>query len=74
MQHLLGNQLATIEGDVAAVETYAYVSERHEPRGPWTHWSEGATRYLDTFARGDGQWLLAARAVEGAYSRPPPPR
>ena len=44
------------------------------PRGPWTHWSEGATRYLDSLVRRDGRWLLAERAVEGAYSRPPPPR
>ena len=70
-QRLLGNQLVALEPDRAEVESYAYVSRRPDREGEWTHWSDGATRYLDTLVREGGHWRIAERRVEGAYTHVP---
>jgi SnoaL-like domain len=66
--HLLGIPLIDLREDTADVETYHLAVVRlvvdDEPR----HISIGG-RYLDTFTRRDGQWLIAHRAVVFDWSR-----
>jgi hypothetical protein len=58
---LLNNHVATVDGDVARAETYAYVGEP---------WHEGATVLVDHLERtGDG-WQVIDRQVTDTWRRP----
>lgn len=59
-QHLIGNILIEIEGDVAKAESYVLASHRVEqPDGPHDIVVWG--RYLDRFERRLGEWRIAHR-------------
>jgi hypothetical protein len=62
-RHFLNNQLVTIDGDEAAAQTYAYVTERR-PDGTQSPWSQGARRWVDRLRRVDGGWTIVNREVQ----------
>lgn len=63
-QHLMGNILIDIDGDVAHTESYfvAYHQPPRDDRGRVPMWVLGA-RYVDRFERRDGRWLIAHRVM-----------
>ena len=60
-QHMLGNITIEIDGDAANVETYyhAYERRRRASGEPYEMFVGG--RYLDKFARRDGEWRILHR-------------
>jgi len=61
--HHLGNILIDLDGDSAHAETYGVAYHSGEPPGD-VRWNYVAGfRYVDTFARRDGQWRIAARVT-----------
>ncbi len=62
-QHMLGNMLIELDGDEARAETYYHAYERRRrPSGdPYEMYVGG--RYLDRFARRDGEWRILHRTV-----------
>lgn len=61
IQHLLGNMLIELDGDVAQVETYFIAAYR--PKSDLDVVAMFGGRYLDRFERRDGAWLIGNRTV-----------
>lgn len=63
-QHLLGNILIEINGDIAHTESYvvAYHVPPPDTEGRTLMWVLGA-RYVDRFECRDGKWLIAHRVM-----------
>ena len=62
--HFLGTSLIEIDGDRAAMETYAMITHR-EGDGGAQEWMAGGSTYRDELARVDGRWVITERG-EGA--------
>jgi hypothetical protein len=60
--HHVTNTLIEVAGDVAAAETY-YLARHVLVRDGIETLLEGAGRYIDRFARREGQWRISARNV-----------
>ena len=63
-QHLFGNMLIELSGDAANVETYSQCFHRmpaDEERGAFD--VIVAVRYLDRFAKRDGEWRIESRMM-----------
>ena len=65
-KHLCLNTSVVVDGDAAdAVSDFVKIHPGPIVQGTERHWTiVGAGRYLDRFARVDGEWRLAARRVE----------
>jgi hypothetical protein len=59
-QHLIGNVLIELEGDVARVESYVFASHRVQ-QADGLHDIVVWGRYLDRFERRAGEWRIAHR-------------
>jgi propanediol dehydratase large subunit len=59
-QHILSNHTVSINGDVATAETYFTSVAKHEHNDQL---EQVGGRYLDTFAKRDGQWRILNRLV-----------
>ncbi len=72
-QHLTGNQLVEIDGDVAWHEAYTTAFHRFKPTeaAPALHWWL-RVRYQDRMERREGEWKIAERMVilDGQWKAP----
>jgi SnoaL-like domain len=66
--HLLGNMLIDIKGDVAHAETY-FIAYQRQHRDGKIYTRARAGRYLDQFERRDGRWRVLNRQVVDDWSR-----
>jgi ketosteroid isomerase-like protein len=60
--HLLGQQMVEVDGDDASGETYCMAHHVYEADGIRRD-RVMAIRYLDTYARIDGEWKIAQRRL-----------
>ena len=66
--HVLGEPLATIDGDTAELDTYAVVYQIGDKDKGQADLTLGI-RYRDTCARIDGQWLITHRRAATVWMR-----
>ncbi|GJF04200.1 nuclear transport factor 2 family protein [Pseudonocardia sp. D17] len=71
--HAVANELIELDGDTARVETYvfAYLWRATGDGGSAEALDVFAGRYVDLFARRDGQWRIASRTVVHDWSCTP---
>ncbi|MDI2131603.1 nuclear transport factor 2 family protein [Yinghuangia seranimata] len=62
-QHLVANQLATIDGDRAEAETYCTAHHIYEDEAGVRRDRVMAIRYVDTYARTPEGWRIATRTL-----------
>ena len=62
-QHMLGNIQIELDGDIARVETYYHAYERRRRASSIPYEMFVGGRYLDKFARRDGEWRILHRFV-----------
>lgn len=67
-QHVAGNVLIEVEGDIAYSECY-WVSFATEERDGTDYSRIRGARSIDRFERRDGEWRIAARRVVDSWSR-----
>lgn len=65
--HFLGTHLAEIDGDRAAIETYAMITHREDGESGVTEWMAGGSTYRDELDRVAGRWVITER---GERARP----
>jgi ketosteroid isomerase-like protein len=67
LEHLMGNQLVTIDGDAARAETYALAHHIYDRDGAQQEYVMGC-RYEDRLVRrADGRWEIAERIRHGDW-------
>jgi SnoaL-like domain len=72
-QHLMGNQLRSVDGDSAHTETYAVAHHFHDAAGEREALVMGV-RYVDDLVRvGDGRWVITGRRADPMWRRQSPP-
>jgi hypothetical protein len=67
-QHLLGQQLVEIDGDVARCESYGVATHRGGPGEPELDFTSGF-RYVDRMERRGGVWRIAERLAIRDWTR-----
>jgi hypothetical protein len=72
--HFNGQSTVTIDGDYATGESYAIAHHLFSAEGKRMIMT-ASLRYLDTFAKVDGSWYFAERALilDWSETRPSPP-
>lgn len=67
--HLMANILVEFDGDLARVETYAVAYHRLRLGESGAQDLSVGVRYVDRFARRDGEWRIANRVLVPAWRR-----
>ena len=67
--HVLGNVTIALEGDEASVESYVTATHRRTAKSGATELAIVGARYLDRFARRDGEWKIARRVTIVDWSK-----
>ncbi len=71
-QHLMGNQLRSVDGDSAHTETYAVAHHFYDAAGEREALVMGV-RYVDDLVRlGDGRWVITTRRADPMWRRQSP--
>jgi hypothetical protein len=69
--HMVGNHVATIDGDTAASETYGTAFHLGDPSQGTVSFTTGY-RWVDHFERRDGQWRIVERFAIREWDRDEP--
>jgi len=69
-QHMLGNHLVELDGDLARSETYGTAFHLADPSIPGSESFTTGFRYVDRFERRDGEWRIAERFAVREWTRP----
>src|SRR5438477_9084017 len=67
--HMMGNQCIEVDGDTAAMDTYAMLTHHHDgPDGEPLELNMSGNRYIEKVSRRDGGWVIHQRGGDPVWS------